>query len=740
MRAADPMRAVPDRAELDDVRDRVVALLLGEPRPGIPDPGTPFILVARDLSPAVTAGLDPKRVLAIVTERGGPTSHTAVLAKSLGIPAVVGCPGVASLRSGQQVLVDGLAGEVTAIRTAGHGRPRAGQWPSYRADPVSVRSRSRPGPGRLGDGRSVQLLAAVGGVADVAAAVAAGAEGVGVFRTEFAFLDRAEPPSVAEQADAYREVFDAFAGKPVTVRTLDIGADKPAAYLRLGDQPNPALGIRGLRVARRHPELLVDQLTAIAHATRGCSADVRVMAPMVATPAEAAWFAAQARQAGVTTTGVMVEMPAAALRAADILQVVDFVSVGSNDLAQYAFATDRADGELSDLLDPWQPAFLDLVATVLRAGSVVGRSVTVCGEAPSDPLLALVLVGLGASGLSMAPRSLAVVRQTLVRHSLPDCTRYAAAALSADGPPRPGPGSATRSSPPHQWPISRPIAPPMGHAWGGSVPGMRVTGDGGVGIEVIVDGPYDGKPVLLMHGWPDTHRLWRHQVAALTDAGYRTIAPDLRGFGASDKPTEVEAYKLTHSVVDMLAVLDALDVSSAAVIAHDWGAVAGWGLAAFAPDRVERYAALSVGHPKAFMDAGFAQRMRSLYMLLFNIPVVAEQWMSKFGDQMLASHADREAVLAEQAEPGAMTAGFGWYRANASPKTIVNPPPALPPVICPVTGIWSSNDIALTEAQMIGSEQYVDGPWRYERIEGAGHWMQLDAPDQLNRILLDFLS
>jgi phosphotransferase system enzyme I (PtsI) len=441
MRAADPMRAVPDRAELDDVRDRVVALLLGEPAPGIPDPGTPFVLVARDLSPAVTAGLDPKRVLAIVTERGGPTSHTAVLAKSLGIPAVVGCPGVAALRSGQQVLVDGLAGEVIADPDQ-----RARSTASRAAAGVPVGTGTRPGtgaavdeaepagPGRLSDGRSVQLLAAVGGASDVAAAVAAGAEGVGVFRTEFAFLDRAEPPSVAEQAEAYREVFDAFAGKPVTVRTLDIGADKPAAYLRLGDQPNPALGIRGLRVARRHPELLVDQLTAIAHATRGCSADVRVMAPMVATPAEAAWFAAQARQAGVTTTGVMVEVPAAALRAADILQVVDFVSVGSNDLAQYAFATDRADGELSDLLDPWQPAFLDLVATVLRAGSVVGRSVTVCGEAPSDPLLALVLVGLGASGLSMAPRSLAVVRQTLIRHSLPDCTRYAAAALSADGP------------------------------------------------------------------------------------------------------------------------------------------------------------------------------------------------------------------------------------------------------------------------------------------------------------------
>jgi phosphotransferase system enzyme I (PtsI) len=434
MRAADPMRAVPDRAELDDVRDRVVALLLGEPTPGIPDPGTPFILVARDLSPAVTAGLDPKRVLAIVTERGGPTSHTAVLAKSLGIPAVVGCPGVAALRSGQQVLVDGLAGEVT-VDPDPRARSTASRAVAVVPAGSGVGDQPEPtGPGRLGDGRSVQLLAAVGGVADVAAALAAGAEGVGVFRTEFAFLDRPEPPSVAEQADAYREVFDAFAGKPVTVRTLDIGADKPAAYLRLGDQPNPALGIRGLRVARRHPELLVDQLTAIAHATRGCSADVRVMAPMVATPAEAAWFAAQARQAGVTTTGVMVEVPAAALRAADILQVVDFVSVGSNDLAQYTFATDRADSELSDLLDPWQPAFLDLVATVLRAGSVAGRAVTVCGEAPSDPLLALVLVGLGAAALSMTARSLSDVRMTLARHSFDECVRLAAAAVSADGP------------------------------------------------------------------------------------------------------------------------------------------------------------------------------------------------------------------------------------------------------------------------------------------------------------------
>jgi pimeloyl-ACP methyl ester carboxylesterase len=268
---------------------------------------------------------------------------------------------------------------------------------------------------------------------------------------------------------------------------------------------------------------------------------------------------------------------------------------------------------------------------------------------------------------------------------------------------------------------------------------MRVSGDGGVGIEVFLDGPDDGEPVLFMHGWPDSHTIWRHQVDALAAAGYRTIAPDLRGFGASDMPTEVEAYKLAHSVVDMVAVLDALELPQANVVSHDWGAVAGWGLAAFVPDRVRTLTAMSVGHPKAFSDAGFEQRMRSLYMLLFNIPVIAEQWFGLFGEQMLASHLDKAAVIAELERPGALTASFGWYRANAHPKTVINPPPDLPPVTMPVMGVWSSRDSALTEKQMTGSQQYVDGPWRYERIEGASHWMQLDAPDEVNRLLLDFL-
>ena len=270
---------------------------------------------------------------------------------------------------------------------------------------------------------------------------------------------------------------------------------------------------------------------------------------------------------------------------------------------------------------------------------------------------------------------------------------------------------------------------------------MRVTGDGGVGIEVFVDGPDDGSPVLFMHGWPDTHDLWRHQVEALTNAGFRTIVPDLRGFGASDRPTDVDSYALKHTVVDMLAVLDALGVDKTALVAHDWGAGAAWGLASFVPDKVSRYAALSVGHPSAFRGAGFEQRMRSWYMLLFQFEGVAERYLLEGeGSIFFDGHPDGKEVRAAMSEPGALTASLGWYRANAHPRTLVEEPVQLPPVTCPVLGIWSSGDIALTEAQMKNSGEFVDGPWRYERIDGAGHWMQVDAADRVNELLLAFLA
>src|SRR3954451_21017008 len=209
--------------------------------------------------------------------------------------------------------------------------------------------------------------------------------------------------------------------------------------------------------------------------------------------------------------------------------------------------------------------------------------------------------------------------------------------------------------------------------------GMRVTGDGDVGLEVFVEGPNDGPPVLFLHGWPDDHQLWRHQVAALSAAGFRTITPDLRGFGASDRPDEVSAYALKHTVVDMLAVLDAAGVERAHVVAHDWGAAAAWGLASFVPDKVESLTVLSVGHPLAFRDAGFRQRMLSWYMLLFNFDV-AEQWFRENGAEMLASRRDVDHGLRALADVAAWTASLGWYRANAHPRSIVGEPPPLPPV------------------------------------------------------------
>jgi phosphotransferase system enzyme I (PtsI) len=414
-------------ADLDDLRARTVARLLGVPMPGVPDPGHPYVLVARDLAPADTAVLDATSVLGFVTEEGGPTSHTAILAKSLAVPAVVGCAGATGLADGTRVIVDGGTGEVRvnpseAEVQAAHARVAAR---------LAARGQAT-GPGATADGQPVALLANIGGPADAPGAVGAGAEGVGLFRTEFLFLDRTDPPTVDEQREAYQAVFDAFpAGAKVVVRTLDAGADKPLAFLNLSGEPNPALGQRGLRAVRRVPEVLADQLEAIGTAAAASSADVWVMAPMVASADEAAWFRAQARRQPIGKAGVMIEIPAAALRAGAVLAEADFVSIGTNDLAQYTFAADRLVSELSSFQDPWQPALLELVARVGEAGRDSGKPVGVCGEAAGDPLLALVLVGLDVTSLSMAPGSLADVRLLLARHTMADCRRLARLALEA---------------------------------------------------------------------------------------------------------------------------------------------------------------------------------------------------------------------------------------------------------------------------------------------------------------------
>ncbi|MFF4615653.1 phosphoenolpyruvate--protein phosphotransferase [Nonomuraea jabiensis] len=405
-------------ADLDDLKHRAVAFALGLPMPGLPSPGHPYVLVAEDLSPADTAGLGPD-VLALVTERGGPTSHTAILARGRGLPAVVACKGIMDVPDGTVVGVDGRTGEL-AVGLTEHEAAEVQE--TDRAE--RARLAAGRGPGRTADGHPVKLLLNIGSAEDLRP----GAEGVGLFRTEFLFLDRTTAPSFEEQVAAYAAVF--AQAESVIVRTLDAGTDKPLPFLGLPGEPNPALGVRGLRVDRLLPDVLDTQLDAIAEAARKTGAEAWVMAPMVTTAEEAAGFARRARARGITRVGAMIEVPAAALRAVQLLRDLDFLSIGTNDLAQYTFAADRQHSALADLLDPRQPALLELIAMCAQAGREAGKPVGVCGEAAGDPLLAPLLVGLGVTSLSMAPVCVPIVREALAGLTLAECRERAAAALA----------------------------------------------------------------------------------------------------------------------------------------------------------------------------------------------------------------------------------------------------------------------------------------------------------------------
>lgn len=414
-------------ADLDDVAQRVIARLRGVPAPGVPDPGHPFVLVAKDLAPADTALLNLDKVLALVTTEGGPTSHTAILAREKAIVAVVGVAGAKDLADGESVIVDAAADVVVRNPTAeelSRAQNRAAQRAAAADAPVT--------PGALADGTAIPLLANLGSPAGAAEAVELGAEGVGLFRTEFLFLSRSQAPTVAQQRAAYTQLLEAFPGKKVVVRVLDAGADKPLPFLNDAHEENPALGLRGLRALRASEDILREQLTALAEADAATSADLWVMAPMVSTVEETEYFVSLAREYGVKTAGVMVEVPSIALLADRVLPHADFASIGTNDLTQYTLAADRLLGSVASFQDPWHPAVLRLIREVGAAGGAAGKPVGICGEAAADPLLAVVLVGLGATSLSMAPTALADVRATLLTHSLEDARRIAEAALAAN--------------------------------------------------------------------------------------------------------------------------------------------------------------------------------------------------------------------------------------------------------------------------------------------------------------------
>lgn len=414
--------------DIHDVRARIVAELTGQQAPGIPFAEEPFVLAAVDLAPADTATLDPKNVIALITSDGGPQAHTAILARGLGLPAIVAAKGVTDIPDGTEVYVDSNAGIVNTEPTD-EDREAAEKYANRK--PIA----DFDGKGVLADGTRVPLYANVGDGKSAEKAASLNAEGVGLLRTEFGFLGHDAEPSIEAQAATYKSVFDAFPGKHIVVRTLDAGADKPLPFLNVNPEENPALGVRGFRTDWTVPGVLTRQLEAIKQASEDSDADIWVMAPMISTTSEARNFAKMLKEVGLPVHGVMVETPAAAVNAEAILGEVDFVSIGTNDLTQYTMAADRLLGDLAHLNNPWQPAVLKMIKLTVkgakRASVNAGKKkyVSVCGEAAADPALAVVLVGLGVDTLSMNAGAIPAVAAVLKSVTLEQARHIANKAL-----------------------------------------------------------------------------------------------------------------------------------------------------------------------------------------------------------------------------------------------------------------------------------------------------------------------
>ena len=272
-------------------------------------------------------------------------------------------------------------------------------------------------------------------------------------------------------------------------------------------------------------------------------------------------------------------------------------------------------------------------------------------------------------------------------------------------------------------------------------PAVRVETNG-ISFSVIDAG--SGPGVLLLHGFPDSSYVWRNQISALTDAGFRVVAPDLRGFGESDKPEGVDAYTMGVLLSDVRGILRVLGLPRVHVVGHDWGAALAWMYAITKPDRVDRLVALSVGHPGNFAPRSMRQLQLSWYILLFQFPGLAEALIPRDDWRFLKGWArgtgDLDRYQRDLGRPGALTAALNWYRANDPPMRMLEPTPEFPKIDMPVLGVWGAKDAALTEESMVDSEKFVGGPWRYERFDDAGHWLQLERPERLNGLLLEFLS
>ncbi len=432
------------RARSADVRDvgrRVVAILCGDQIP--PTPVKPVIVIARDLAPSETASLMRSKVLAICTAEGGPSSHTAILAKAMGIPAVVALgQELLNLKNDELVLVDGSAGTVftapdkTAERAFDEKVSLEGQWKSAELERAQE-------PAYTSDGHHVEVVANIGNVEDATLALHQGAEGVGLLRTEFLFLNRKEPPDEETQLAAYTSILEQMGTRPVVARTLDVGGDKEVSYYDYGLEANPFLGFRAIRISLDRPEDFKVQLRALLRA--GPGHNLRIMFPMIATLEEVTRAKMLFNQARVEVSrrdkvpaenlqvGIMVEIPSVTLLADRFASEVDFFSVGTNDLTQYVLAAERGNKRLSYLNDPCHPAVLRAIERVTDAAHRLGKWVGVCGEMAGDPEAIPLLVGLGADELSMAPPLIPHAKEVIRHWSRSDAQVVAHRALDLDG-------------------------------------------------------------------------------------------------------------------------------------------------------------------------------------------------------------------------------------------------------------------------------------------------------------------
>ena len=462
---ADVLAAVDDdyfRERAADVRDvgrRVAAILTGAERPDLwHADGAPAVLVAADLDPSAVATLRPELVAGIALAGGAPTGHAAIVARALGIPLVLGLgstlAAVAVDAGGADGAVDGSDGRLfiepstedllELERMASLARAVAGPAAVHLEAPTSRRSAGAPtsaGSPAASAGAGVSVVANIASALEAEAAVRAGADGIGLVRTELLFLGRSTPPSVGEQRATYARILEAMIDRPVVFRTLDVGGDKPAEWQSDEAEPNPALGVRGIRLGLRRPELLDAQFAALIEAAAG--RELRVMLPMVATreEVEAArerldairtrLAAGGAAVASTVRLGVMIEVPSAAIMADALAEVADFFSIGTNDLVQYVLAADRTNAALADLASALQPAVLRLIDGVVRAAHLRGRHVAVCGEAASDPAVIPFLVGLGITELSVSPGSVAAVRSLIAGLDVAWCRELGARAVAA---------------------------------------------------------------------------------------------------------------------------------------------------------------------------------------------------------------------------------------------------------------------------------------------------------------------